>query len=422
MLVTVYYSCNSVMTPDSRNLFRQHERCCRHTKKGRAHKNCNCPIWIDFSFGWKRIFKSLGTRNWKLAENLIREWETNELRTYLEAKLPQMQNSEKESAPRVRTVAQACAEFLADARARGLRETTLYKFRLLLDRLQVFCRERGIHVISEITVETLRDFRATLPHRNTAARRRIEELRTFFGFCLDAGWISTNPAKGLKPPPCTEAPIEPFGDDEVEKIRTACAVYSENAGETYGQRLEALVELMLCTGLRIQDAVTLRRDRIVQGNLRLRTEKTGTVVYFPLPKRLIDKLEGVRSTSSEYFFWSGESKPKSAVGDWQRSLKKLFKLAGVAGGHAHRFRHTFAKRLFMNGVPADRVAILMGHRSPAITLKHYGSWGKDRQALLEADIRRLWDADEPSKQSPEPLKRPESAIYPLYSNRTEWLN
>jgi integrase len=357
-----------------------------------------------------------------LAENLLREWETNELRANEEAKPPQIRDVDAQSKTKGHTVVDACAQFLADARARGLRETTLYKFRLLLGRLEVFTRGRGIHMICEITVETLREFRATLPHRNTAARRRIEELRTFFGFCLDAGWISNNPAKGLKPPPCTEAPIEPFGDDEVEKIRAARAVYSKNAGETNAQRLEALVELMLYTGLRIQDAVTLRRDRIVQGNLRLRTEKTGTVVYFPLPKQLIEKLERVRSTSSEHFFWSGESKPKSAVGDWQRSLKKLFKLAGVVGGHAHRFRHTFAKRLFMNGVPADRVAILMGHRSPAITLKHYGSWGKDRQALLEADIRRLWEVDDPSKQSTKPLKRPESAIYPLYGNRPGWLN
>lgn len=410
------------MTPDSRNLFRNHERCCPHKKKRRAYKKCHCPIWIDFSVGWKRDFRSLGTRNWRFAEDLLRERETNELRAHEEAKPPQLRPPDHEPEPRSHAVADACAEFLADARARGLRETTLYKFRLLLGRLEVFTRGRGIHVISEITLETLREFRATLPHRNTAARRRIEELRTFFGFCLDAGWISSNPAKGLKPPPCTEAPIEPFGDDEVEKIRAACVAYSKNAGEANARRLEALVELMLCTGLRIQDAVTLRRDRIVQGNLRLRTEKTGTVVYFPLPKQLIEKLERIRSTSREHFFWSGESKPKSAVGDWQRSLKKLFRLAGVAGGHAHRFRHTFAKRLFMNGVPADRVAILMGHRSPVITLKHYGSWGKDRQALLEEDIRRVWEADEPSKQSPKPLKRPESAIYPLYSNRTGWLN
>ena len=34
------------------------------------------------------------------------------------------------------------------------------------------------------------------------------------------------------------------------------------------------------------------------------------------------------------------SKPKCAVGDWQRSLKRLV-LAGGPDGHAHRFRDTF---------------------------------------------------------------------------------
>jgi integrase len=410
------------MTPDSRNLFRNHERCCPHRKKGRAHKKCHCPIWIDFSFDGKRILKSLGTRNWQLAQDLLREWETNELRAHEKAKLPQIPEPEKESEPRGPTVADACTKFLADARARGLRDATVYKFRLLLGRLQGFTRERGIHFVSEITVEMLREFRAALPHRNTAARRRVEELRTFFGFCLDAGWVSINPAKSLKPPPCTEAPIEPFGDEEVERIRAACVSYFTNTGKATAQRLDAIVDLMLCTGLRIQDAVTLRKDCVAQGNLRVRTEKTGTIVYFPLPMRLIEKLERMRSTSLEYFFWSGQSKPKSVVGNLQRSLKKLFKLAGVAGGHAHRFRHTFAKRLFMKGVPADRVAVLMGHRSPAITVKHYGSWGKDRQAQLEADIRRIWDADEPPKQSPKPLKRPESAIQTLYGNSLKWIN
>src|SRR5258707_1034691 len=32
----------------------------------------------------------------------------------------------------------------------------------------------------------------------------------------------------------------------------------------------------------------------------------------------------------------GLSKPKSAVGDWQRSLKRLLILAGTLDGHAHR--------------------------------------------------------------------------------------
>jgi site-specific recombinase XerD len=410
------------MTPDSRNLFRNHERSCPHRKKGRAYKKCHCPIWIDFSFDGKRLFKSLGTRNWQLAENLLREWETNELHANEKARPPHIREPDEESEPKGHTVADACAKFLADARARELREPTLYKYTLILRRLLAFTAERGIRFVPEITVELLREFRAAWPHRNTAARRRIDELRTFFGFCLDSGWIASNPAKSLKAPPCTEAPVEPFRDNEVKQIRAAYAAYSKNAGKANAQRLEALVEVMLCTGSRIKDTVTLRRDCVEGGKLRLRTEKTGTVVCCPLPPSLIEKLQLVRCVSSQYFFWSGNSKPKSAVGDYQRALKRLFKLAGVSGGHAHRFRHTFAKCLLMEGVPLERVAVLMGHRSPSITLKYYASWVKERQEQLEADVTRVWDGNDDQKQDTKPLKRPESAIQTLYGDSSKWLN
>ena len=379
-------------------------------------------IWIDFTFDGERIFKSLRTRNWQVAEDLLREWETDELHNRGQAKLPQIRDPDKESEPKGHTVAEACAEFLADARARGLGESTLYKYGLNLGRLQVFTQERGIRLVSEITVEVLREFRAKWPHRNTAARKRIEELRTFLGFCIDAGWISTNPAKSLKPPPCMEGPVEPFGDDEVKKIRKAYASYSKNAGAANAQRLEAFVELMLCTGLRIQDAVTLRRDCIEDGKLRLRTEKTGTVVCCPLPSGLIEKLKVVRCTSEQHVFWTGTSKPKSAVGDFQRALKRLFKLAGISGGHAHRFRHTFAKDLLMAGVPVERVAVLMGHRSPAITLKHYSAWVRERQQQLETDVRRIWCEKYRTNSPEDRVKQPESAIQTLYGNGLKWLN
>src|SRR5207247_730746 len=94
----------------------------------------------------------------------------------------------------------------------------------------------------------------------------------------------------------------------------------------------------LYSGLRIRDAITLSRNRIQDDKLFLYTAKTGTAVYCPLPPFVVKALDAI--PASTYFFWTGLSKPKSAVGDWQRSLKRLLILAGVPDGHAHRFpRH-----------------------------------------------------------------------------------
>jgi len=108
----------------------------------------------------------------------------------------------------------------------------------------------------------------------------------------------------------------------------------------------------------------------VNGKLLLYAAKTGTPVFCPLPQFVVTELEGVRGTSAQFFFWSGEGKPKSCVGDWQRSLKKLFRSAGVPNGHAHRFRHSFATNLLLAGVPLDRVATLLGHTNSKITERH----------------------------------------------------
>ena len=112
-----------------------------------------------------------------------------------------------------------------------------------------------------------------------------------------------------------------------------------------------------------------------------------------LPPFVLEALDTCPGTSADYFFWTGESKKKSAVGDWQRALRKLFKLAGVHGGHPHRFRDTFAVELLLKGVPMERVSILLGHSSVKVTEKHYSPWVRARQEQLEADVRRTWGED-----------------------------
>ena len=71
-------------------------------------------------------------------------------------------------------------------------------------------------------------------------------------------------------------------------------------------------------------------------------------------------------------------------------MHRLFTLAEVSNGHAHRFRDTFAVELLLAGVPLDRVSVLLGHKSVRITEKHYAPWVRSRQGQLEADVRRTW--------------------------------
>ena len=119
----------------------------------------------------------------------------------------------------------------------------------------------------------------------------------------------------------------------------------------------------------------------MEGKLFLYTQKTGVRVQCVLPEFVLRELEAAPKSSNEYFFWTGKSKLHSAIGKWQRRLQNLFKPAEIQGGHAHRFRDTFAIELLLSGVPLERVSVLLGHQSVRITERHYSPW-------VRASLRR----------------------------------
>jgi integrase/recombinase XerD len=129
-----------------------------------------------------------------------------------------------------------------------------------------------------------------------------------------------------------------------------------------GDRLRALVLLMRWSGLSIRDAVTLERSRLSnKDQLFLYRAKTGTPVYVTLPPDVAGMLLNYRQENSRYFFWSGNGNPKSAVADWQRSFRRLFKEAnlhyedGTAKRcHPHMFRDTFAVECLLAGTDRPR--------------------------------------------------------------------
>jgi integrase/recombinase XerD len=122
-------------------------------------------------------------------------------------------------------------------------------------------------------------------------------------------------------------------------------------------------------------------------------KKTSVPVNTILPDFVVAALEATPKVNEKYFFWSGVGKLDSAVRSWQTRLRKLFELAKIPGGHAHRFRDTFAVELLLTGAPIEGVSVLLGHQSIRITEKHYAPWVRSRQEQLEADLESAWKQD-----------------------------
>jgi integrase len=333
-------------------------------------KGCSCPIVKEWRIDGKRHRMSMKTTNYQKALAIVRREEIDGIK--------QLTTSP--------SIKDACDKYLEDAEARELKEPTLYKFKLLFRQLQGFAEDQGIVYVSDLNLDNLRSFRATWPNRNEAARVKLGNLRAFIGFCQKSKWIQENYAADLKAAKVVDQKIVPIESAELEAILKACEKHSR---KTRGPFLKAMILVLRFTGLRIRDVVTLRRDSIQGNRLFLRTAKTGTDVFCPLPPKTVAALAAVPA-SGPWYFWNGVSKPKSAVGDYQKSLRKLFETAKVPRAHPHLFRHTFATDLLQRGVSLQTVSVLLGHSSIKMTERRYSHWIKGRQENLEAEVRKSW--------------------------------
>jgi integrase/recombinase XerD len=345
-------------------VYKRHSEDCPQTS--RSYRRCNCPCWAEGTVEGKYYRTSLKTRNWTRASEIVRERESGK-------------NLRKIS------IQEATSAFIRDAEARGLRPPSIYKYKLLFKQLKAFAENNALEDVTECDVQTLRKFRESWVNKNFSARKKLEALRTFFKFVQESGWLQTNPAKLIKPPKTDDPPTMPFTQEEFKRVLDACDKYPDKQNAL---RLRALTYLLRYSGLRISDAVTLPKQRIHKDMLTLRTAKTGTPVRVPLPEMAVQALGAIKSDT--YYFWSGQGTKKSCVGNYQRAFKKLYEIAQVEEGHAHRWRDTFAVELLLAGATIEQVAALLGHQSTRVTEKHYSPWVKARQEQLEAAVRKTF--------------------------------
>lgn len=393
-------------------LYRRHLDTCPHASKGRNYKRCKCPIWVDGTYVGMEVRRSLKTISWEDAERRLAALKESPGFTFQQPK----------------TIAEAVAIYLSDASAgQKLTEETLRKKRNVLNPLVSFCRDKGKLYLKQITFEDLTEFRATWKDQALSASKKLERLRGFFRFCVNAHWVKESPASNLKRPKIQPTPTMPFTRDQMSALFSACERYPDNygrTGQTNALRLRALLLVLRYTGLRIRDAVQLDASKVEGSRIFLRKQqKTGEPVYVPVPAFVITALSGVPGRTSErYYFWSGTGLAKSAVADWQRSFRKLFAIAGITHvpeenvsfrkwkarqidgkrveAHPHMFRDTFAVELLLSGVPMEDVQILLGHTSIKTTENSYAPWVKARQERLEGHIRNAWSL-EPELSTPE---------------------
>lgn len=340
----------------------------------RFYRRCKCPMWAEGTIPTGYIRKSLGTNSWEAAENLKKKLEEG-----------------KPIGKKPKRTADAAERFLADKRIQGKADGTLRIATRRMEEFKAWCEQEGFTYLAEVDTEALDRFRQTWTDvKSSTIAHKQGTVFNFFAYCHNMGWVAENPAAKLSRIQWEDPEVDYFTPKEFNALIKA----AEGMRGKKAARLRAFILVMRWTGLRIIDVTTLERRRITNGNLLLRTTKTGVHVYAPLPPFVLQALKDAKplpDSHKDYFFWSRVGKPETAANVWRRSfMTAVEKSKFPRRGHPHMVRDTFAIEALLAGVPVDQVSRMLGHASVVTTEKHYMPFVRARQEQLSDSFRRMW--------------------------------
>src|SRR5579862_2512036 len=177
---------------------RRHRPPCKR-KQWDLSTRCTCPIVIRgtllgnfISLSTAKYLPPDKARDLEAARDLALLWERSGTAIRPEESAPAPPSVPEQEIPRP-TVEAAVAAYMADAKDRGNSEATIYKKQIIFERqLPAFCKSKGIRFLSELDVNTVREWRSTWKDDALARHKKQGRVLGFFWFCERAGWLPRN--------------------------------------------------------------------------------------------------------------------------------------------------------------------------------------------------------------------------------------
>ncbi|MFN8192601.1 MAG: tyrosine-type recombinase/integrase [Nocardioidaceae bacterium] len=226
------------------------------------------------------------------------------------------------------------------------------------------------------------------------AKTRMMAVRHFARWLADEGEIDGNPFDKLKPPKVDQPIVPVLTDDQLRALIKACeppASERQGLASLRHRRDEAIVRLMLETGMRASECLNLELDDVdlVEGTVVIRRGKGGrgrTVPFGPQAARALDRYLRVRrlhALASGPRLWLGDRGRMLAYNGLYWALGQRAAAAGIPDFHPHMLRHTSADRWLAKG-GSEVGAMAMHGWSSLDMLQRYGRANRERRAADEA--------------------------------------
>ena len=211
-----------------------------------------------------------------------------------------------------------------------------------------------------------------------AANRALNLLCRILNHAIVCGHLQTNPARGIKWNPGRKL-TRFLSREEVGQLHRA--LENHDRGRPSRARQADVIRLLLLTGCRKSEILTLRWQDVDGDTINLIDAKTGPRrVFLNAAARAV--LERQPRSESTYVFPAptNSKRPLSHHLPLWRSVRGE---AGIGDVRLHDLRHTFASHAVLEGVPLPVVSRLLGHKRPSMTLRYAHVGDRETEAAAE---------------------------------------
>lgn len=247
-------------------------------------------------------------------------------------------------------------QFLDARRAKGLAEKTIQHY---MERLGWFVDWLGER---PITRQTLRAYVLSLQQRErplaaSSIAAYFRDIKTMLAWAKEEGLIDSNPAVGLVP----RVPKQRIASYSIGQIAQLLA--------TCDARDQALIIMLLDTGLRASEVCRLRRDAIDPETGRFEVVGKGAKPRAgwcsPYTLELLAHYLAQRTDANPWLWPARYDQPLTRNGLYQ-AIRRAAVRAGIRGEVrrlVHSMRATFAKHYVQQGGDLESLRRLLGHAS-----------------------------------------------------------
>ena len=228
------------------------------------------------------------------------------------------------------------------------------------------------------------------------ARVRQLAVRRFTAWLIVEGHLAADPFWGMKAPKVDQPVVDPLTDDELRALIGACAApHGTRMHEPlHHRRDEAIVRLMLETGVRVGEVVALEIGDVDldTGLVHVRRGKGGIGRVVPIGPAAVEALRRYITLRDGHRLahvrdlWLGERGRRFGYNGLSRALRRRAQRAGIEGFHPHKLRHTAAHRWLARGGSESGLMAMAGWTRTDMLVRYTKARAMERAAH---EARRL---------------------------------